>query len=305
MSAADRLGRIVATAAVAVYPAVLAAAGALQAEHLVFAGTGAAAMWARGKVRTAARFFVPFVLILAVYDAQRHVIDDWRGRIRVAEPLAWELVWFGIGTADGRLETPAAWWQRHTHPVLDVICGAAYLGFVPAYLAAAAWWRFGRREPRAREAMWTLLALYLAGYALQFAYPAAPPWYTDRYGLGPAVLAAPPEAAGAARFDAALGVKVFAGYYGKSTNVFGAIPSLHVGTTFLGLLFAWRYRSLRAVFAGLWAVTAFASVYLNHHYVIDGLAGMALAAAGFGAAAALGRRPPAGPGLTSDRAAGG
>jgi hypothetical protein len=298
-------GRIAATAALAVYPAVLAAAGALRAEHLVFAGTGAAAMWARGKVRTAARFFVPLVLILAVYDAQRHVIDDWRGRIRVAEPLAWELVWFGIGTADGRLETPAAWWQRHTHPVLDVVCGAAYLGFVPAYLAAAAWWRFGRREPRAREAMWTLLALYLAGYALQFAYPAAPPWYVDRYGLGPAVLAAPPEAAGAARFDTALGVKVFAGYYGKSTNVFGAIPSLHVGTTFLGLLFAWRYRSLRVALAGLWAVTTFASVYLNHHYLVDGLAGMALAAAVFGAAAARGRRPPAENGLTSDRAAGG
>lgn len=73
MSAA---GRIAATAALAVYPAVLAAAGALRAEHLVFAGTGAAAMWARGKVRTAARFFVPLVLILAVYDAQRHVIDE-------------------------------------------------------------------------------------------------------------------------------------------------------------------------------------------------------------------------------------
>jgi membrane-associated phospholipid phosphatase len=31
-----------------------------------------------------------------------------------------------------------------------------------------------------------------------------------------------------------------------------------------------------------WAVVAFSSVYLNHHYVVDGLAGMAFAVAAWG-----------------------
>ncbi|MEY2879510.1 MAG: hypothetical protein RLZZ15_1890, partial [Verrucomicrobiota bacterium] len=78
-----------------------------------------------------------------------------------------------------------------------------------------------------------------------------------------------------------LGVQVSAAYYGRSANVFGAIPSLHVGLTFLGALFAWRFRSLRAALTTLWAVTLFSSVYLNHHYLVDGLVGMVFAAAVF------------------------
>jgi membrane-associated phospholipid phosphatase len=128
-----------------------------------------------------------------------------------------------------------------------------------------------------------MLWLNLAGYATYLLYPAAPPWYVDHYGLGPAVLSAAPEAAGAARFDAALGVDVFAAYYGRNANVFGAIPSLHVGQTFLAVLYAWRWRSLRVAVTTLWAIVAFASIYLNHHYVVDGLVGMVFAAAVFAA----------------------
>ena len=223
-------------------------------------------------------FFLPFALMLVIYDSQRHWVDVVRARVRVAEPREWELAWFGIGSEVGLPETPAAWWQRHTSPVLDVVCGAAYLAFVPAFIAAAAWWRFGRKLPRAGEVMWAMLWLNLAGYATYLVYPAAPPWYADRYGVGPAVQGAVPEAAGAARFDAALGVTVFANYYGRNANVFGAIPSLHVGLTFLGALYAWRFRSLRSALTALWVTVTFASVYLNHHYIVDGLVGMGFAA---------------------------
>jgi membrane-associated phospholipid phosphatase len=58
--------------------------------------------------------------------------------------------------------------------------------------------------------------------------------------------------------------------------VFGAMPSLHVGQTFLAVLFAWRSARC-AVSRRRSGLVCFASVYLNHHYVIDGLAGMALA----------------------------
>ena len=108
--------------------------------------------------------------------------------------------------------------------------------------------------------MWAMLGLNLAGYVGYLVYPAAPPWYVDRYGLGPALLTAPPEAAGAARFDALLGVSWFAEYYGRSANVFGAIPSLHVGQTFLAVLFAWRWRSLRGFTTGFWLLVTFAAV---------------------------------------------
>ncbi len=241
-------------------------------------------------LRSGAVFLLPLAIMLAVYAAMGPWARELRGRVRVAEPQAWELAWFGIARPDGSRETPAAWWQRHTHPVLDVVGGAAYLAFVPAFVAAAAWWRFGRGWRRGTEAMTAMMALHLVGYVVYLAYPAAPPWYADRYGFGPAVEEAPPEAAGAARFDAAVGLPVFATYYRGNANVFGAIPSLHVGLTFLGALYAWRLRSLRAGLTGLWATTTWASVYLNHHYLVDGLCGMALAAAVFAAAETIARR---------------
>ncbi len=238
-------------------------------------------MSASRRWREIAVFFLPLVLMVAIYDAQRHWVTAWRGPIRVAEPRAWELAWFGVPTEDGGKETMAAWWQRHPHAAFDAVCGAVYLGFVPVFVALAAWWRFRERRLRGQDVMWAMLWLNLAGYATYLLYPAAPPWYADHYGLGPAVVTAPPEAAGAARFDALFGVTWFANYYAKSANVFGAIPSLHVGQTFLAVLFAWRFRSLRVIATAFWALVTFSSVYLNHHYLVDGVSGMAFAAVVF------------------------
>jgi hypothetical protein len=62
-----------------------------------------------------------------------------------------------------------------------------------------------------------------------------------------------------------------------------------VGQTFLAVLFAWRFRSLRGLTTGFWILMTFASVYLNHHYLVDGVAGMTLAALVFGAGLAWGK----------------
>lgn len=275
MSAVARA--LVGFAGAALFLGAHAALGGMRGDHLVLTAVGLLLWNARGRWRAPAAFLGPLALMLAVYDAQRYWIEALRGPIRVAEPRAWELAWFGITTAAGPV-TPAQWWQTHTHPWLDAVCGAAYLLFVPGFLALAAWWRFRERRAAAQQAMWAMLWLNLAGYATYALYPAAPPWYADHYGLGPAVATAPPEAAGAARFDALFGVSWFADYYGRSANVFGAIPSLHVGQTFLAALFAWRFGSLRAIATVFWAVMLFGSVYLNHHYLVDGIVGMVFAA---------------------------
>jgi inositol phosphorylceramide synthase catalytic subunit len=272
-------------AAVAVFLGAHASLGGLRRDHLGLALAGLAAWIARGRLRPIALFLAPFLIMAAIYDGQRYWAEAVRGPVHVTEPRALELAWFGIATPEGHV-TPAAWWQRHTHAWLDLVCGAAYLLFLPAFVAMAAWWRFRERRTEAQEVMWAMLWLNLAAYAIYLIYPAAPPWYVDHYGLGPAVLAAPPESGGAARFDALLGVSWFAQFYGRSANVFGAIPSLHVGQTFLAALYAWRFRSLRIFATSFWAVVAFASVYLNHHYLVDGLAGMALAGAAMAAASA-------------------
>jgi membrane-associated phospholipid phosphatase len=84
--------------------------------------------------------------------------------------------------------------------------------------------------------------------------------------------------AGLARVDAWLGLPVATTFYSKSANVFGAVPSLHVA---YATLVAWVSGSLRGwlrwATIGFAMSMAFSAVYLRHHYVIDVVAGAALA----------------------------
>lgn len=283
-------GRWLPLVAAAGFIAGHAGLGGLRGDHALLAAAVLAGYYAGPRVRPAFRLLLPLLLVGAVYDAQRYWAEDLRGAIRVAEPYQWELSWFGVSTPDGGAVTPPAWLQAHTRPFWDFVCGVAYLAFIPVFLLTAAWWRWTRPGRAAEDVMWAMFWLNVAGYAAYLVYPAAPPWYVDRYGLGPAILTAAPEAAGAARFDALLGVDWFASYYGRSANVFGAIPSLHVGQPFLAVLFAWQFRSLRGFATLFWLLVFFASVYLNHHYVVDGLVGMVFAAAAWAAVNSWRRR---------------
>jgi hypothetical protein len=234
------------------------------------------------------RLLLPLALMGAVYDGQGYVRRALHGQltVHVAEPAAFDRAAFGIATVEGVL-TPPEWLQLHTHPLLDVFCSFIYLSFVPAFAAMAWWfrWRAGRQPPteaarQAHEAeslTWAFFWLGLISCVTYYAYPAAPPWYLAHYGPGPVVLDAPPSPAGAARVDELLGITLFADFYGRSPNVFGAIPSLHVAIPLLAAGFAWRIGSLRGLSTAYALVMAFAAVYLNHHYVLDLLWGGAYA----------------------------
>lgn len=235
------------------------------------------------------RLLLPVVIMAAVYDGQAYLREALHGAltIHVTQPAAWDRALFGIPTAAGRL-TPPEWWQQHTHPFLDVFCGAIYLSFIPVFVGIALWLRrpgpdSARRAHTAESMTWAFCLLGLISCLTYYLYPAAPPWYLADYGPGPAVLDAAPSAAGAARADALLGTTLFHQFYARSPNVFGAIPSLHVAIPLLAFLFSWRERRLRWGLGAYTAVMAFSAVYLNHHYIVDLLwgAAYALACAGF------------------------
>jgi membrane-associated phospholipid phosphatase len=89
------------------------------------------------------------------------------------------------------------------------------------------------------------------------------------YGLGPARLDVPANAAGCMRFDAMLGTHFFSEMYGRAADVHGAIPSLHVAYPLLAVLFAFQFKRMRAFSLGFYLLMCFSAVYLNHHYVLD------------------------------------
>ena len=253
-----------------IFPAhlmVTAVTMGLRVEHWILSGTFAGVAWLGGRWRALSWRSFPFFLTGVAYDNGRY-LTRLRGKIHVADLYHAERRWFGLNTAVGRKTLPE-WFGQHPHVLLDFFCGLAYILYLYEVVALAIY-LFFRDQQRMQQLAWTFLLVNLLGLVTYVLYPAAPPWYVEKYGLGPARLDALPSAAGAARFDALLGIGYFQAFYSRNPNVFGAMPSLHVAYPVL----CWRVMASRGrswnlgtlLFALL---VALAAVYLRHHYVLD------------------------------------
>lgn len=232
------------------------------------------------RTRVLLNFLLPLVLTALTYDSQRFYADLIRGPIHIQEPYFFDKFFFGIKTPQGFL-TPNEWWQLHTHLILDLITGFFYLTFILIFVLIAAYFYFwlskrgtqklpapeiARRAPRV---MWAFFWVNVIGYSTYYWYAAAPPWYVALHGLGPPLMDTPSNPAGCLRFDQLLGTRFFSEMYGRSADVFGAIPSLHIAYPLQAVYYAFQFGSLRAFSVFFFLIMCFAAVYLNHHYVLD------------------------------------
>ena len=217
----------------------------------------------------------PFFAALAGYEILRRLVR-YRGEIHVGDLFDLEARLFGVSTAAGT-QALSEVIARHQHVILDVICGATYLLFLPELFGLAAL-MFFRARHRMLALAFCFLFANLIGWSIWLLYPAAPPWYVDAFGTGPAILSTPSNPAGLSRLDALLGVPLAQAFYSGSANVFGAMPSLHVA---YATMVAWVMFPLRGslrVGTLLYAISmAFSAIYLRHHYILDVLAGLLLA----------------------------
>ena len=258
----------------AVYLAVVLAMHDLRPEHvLAIVFSLLLALWSDNS-RQLARVGLPYVLYAAVYDSMRWYEDYIRSPvIHIHEPYEFDLRFFGIHGL-----TPNEWLQRHTSAVLDFVCGLSYTPFffigesviLSIYLGFCGRLRVGERFT------WAFFIANLVGFSCYYLYPAAPPWYVADHGflVDLTVRASP---AGTVRFDALIGYPLMQGFYGKSADVFGAIPSLHVVYPFLAMMFGWRLRRFRPFAIGYFLLVCFSAVYLNHHYLLDIFVGLGIA----------------------------
>ena len=224
--------------------------------------------------------FSAFIIYWLIYDSMRVLPNDSFFSVHIAEPYDLEKALFGINTAEGRV-TLNEYFKAHPSTTLDVMSGLFYLGWVPVPLLFA-FWLFRNDKPLFVRFSYGFLFSNLIGFCIYYLYPAAPPWYVEQYGFD---LQQVPlgNAAGLLKFDEFFGVSVFENMYKKAANVFAAIPSLHSAYPVLCLLFgrhlksAWLNVGFLIFIAGVW----FAAVYTRHHYLIDALAGGAVATAGY------------------------
>ena len=249
----------------------------LRPEHLALAAVVFVLTWAGERPRRFLAAHFPFALAGLVYDLSRLVFTR-RASVHVGDLWAAERALFGVDTPAGRVALVDLVAAR-PHVALDLLCGATYLLYVAAVFCTTAY-LFARRSPRAARLAWAFFATNALGWTIWLLFPAAPPWYVDRYGLGPVVLDAASDPAGASRFDALVGLPLFASYYAKSANIFGAMPSLHVAYATLPALAVWPLGARWRVAGAAWALLmAFSAVYFRHHYILDVLAGAAVALA--------------------------
>ena len=258
----------------AVYLAIIKSLGGLGPEHfgLVLLLLGFA-FWS-DRSRRLARIAFPFLLWALVYDSMRWYADLIRSPvIHLREPYAFDLRFFGIHTARGEL-TPCEWLQIHTSKALDLVCGLAYTPFFfIGESVVLALYLFVKGQTRLAERFaWVFVWSNFLGFSLYYIYPAAPPWYVAAHGFV-ADLSVHASPAGAIRFDRLVGLPIMQGFYGKSADVFGAIPSLHVVYPMLALIYGFRLPRFRIVAVVYFFLVCFSAVYLDHHYLVDLLVG--------------------------------
>jgi membrane-associated phospholipid phosphatase len=223
---------------------------------------------------------LPFYLVGVLYEGLGAVLG-LRGEIHIADVYGAELSLFGLSTPKGIL-TPPEFLLGYTHAAFDLICGAAYIAYVLVPPLLVLWLYHKKDQHRASSLAWMFLGVNVLGMLTWILFPVAPPWYVMDYGLGSPVLDAAPSAAGAARFDALLGVSYFREFYSRNQNIFGAFPSLHTAYPTITFLAVWgANRWLTAALGAFSLLVGFSAVYLQHHYVLDVLAGFACAVLAF------------------------
>jgi membrane-associated phospholipid phosphatase len=186
---------------------------------------------------------------------------------------ATELALFSAGPNTTWGEALAA----HATPVFDLLAAVPYTIFIYVVFGYGAYLFLRDRARMRRYVLAFAIANYLA-FGFWLFLPAAPPWYLHRHGCG-IDLATLPNPGGLERVDALLGIHYFAGFYGRAASVFGALPSLHCAYPLIGLLTAfrvspWRYRAVHLLYV---VSMPLAALYLDHHWVLDVLAGFAVA----------------------------
>jgi hypothetical protein len=214
---------------------------------------------------------LPIGLVGVLYDTMRAVknVGLTPNNVHVCDVRAIDQRFFGLDWHGARV-TLHDYFQAHSNPFLDVYCAIPYGTFIAIVILYSVY-LFRTDYPGLLRFTWSFLALNVAGFITYHLYPAAPPWYFHHYGCAVNLATHASEGPNLARVDAWLGIPYFAGVYGRSSDVFGAVPSLHVAYPLLMTLEGFRRHRLlgRVLLIWFYLSMCFAAVYLDHHWVFD------------------------------------
>jgi membrane-associated phospholipid phosphatase len=232
--------------------------------------------------------WLPFFGLLVAYDFLRGAVSVAPWQAHVMPQIDGDKALFG-GTVPTVWLQQHLWTPGHLHWYDYGVWGVYMTHFFAVWVVAAVLWRVSR--PAFHRYALLTVTLTVAAFLTYWLYPAQPPWlagqgvhmqHVDR--IVPLV------------WDQ-LGVGTLQSVYenGSLVNMVAAMPSLHAAYPFMLMLFFWPAGRLVRILLGAYTLAmAFTLVYGGEHFVIDILAGWAMALAAYAlvgwALAALGSR---------------
>lgn len=224
--------------------------------------------------KTAKRLYfgaLPIGLVGLLYDAMRFVknVGLSEQTVHDCDLRALEMSLFGM-TSAGVRQTWHDWLQAHATAGFDIFFAIPYGVFLYVVFGFEIF-LFVKNYRGALRFAWGFFLLNVLGFITYHVYPAAPPWYYHQYGCLVNLNAHASPGANLLRVDQMMGVAYFTGFYGRSSDVFGAVPSLHVAYPLLMIIEGWTGRNWirRIGLVAFYLWMCMAAVYLDHHWVID------------------------------------
>ncbi len=264
----------------ALYALYSAGRGELRIDHVLLVALALALATIGPRARDLLAGLYPFALVGLLYDGMRPFQKAGLTPERVlgCDLRAWEGALFGWRTEGGELRTVHDWFLVHHAPVIDLLAAVPYATFILVAIAACIF-LYVKDRAAMRRLAWGFFALNVVGFATYHVLPAAPPWYLHSHGCTIDLAARASEGPALARVDGILGIHYFQGMYARASSVFGALPSLHCAYPALVAIEGFRVfgTRLRVASVAYWMWMVFASMYLDHHWLLDGLLGSAYA----------------------------
>ncbi len=258
------------------YGLTMLARGELRWDHIAMMILVPALAYTNARTKRLTVGTYPTALVGLLYDAMRYLknVGVSPERVHDCDLRAAELALFGIGSGPDRI-TLNDWFLTHHWTAVDLYCAVPYGTFIFACLACAVVLYFKDFHAVQRVA-WAFFLMNVAAFVTYHVYPAAPPWYYHAHGCEISMTAMPSAGPRLAHVDEVLGIDYFHGLYARSSDLYGAVPSLHCAYPLLIVVEGWRSfgRVGRAVTLIFFFSMCFAAVYLDHHWVIDVMLGI-------------------------------
>lgn len=248
-------------------------------DHVLLVGIVNASYFISNMTRRFIIGFSIFVIYWIIFDSMK-LWPNWSfSEVDILPIYNLEKSLFGIqhGTV---ILTPNEYLSLHQNTFLDLISSAFYLCWIPLPLIFA-FYLFNYRKDLFLRFSLAFFFVNMIGFIIYYTHPAAPPWYYEEFG-NILKTSTKSNAAGLIRFDKFFNVTFFEELYSKGSNVFAAMPSLHSAYPLIGFIYASYLQKKYFMFifgivsAGIWV----SAIYLNHHYILDILVGIACALLG-------------------------